>query len=138
MKKNARIGRLSPVLPRSGPATCLDLPIGIFAATDLTMYSLRAQLGPDWNVAISHISSSAYLFSTAIWMGFTLLPQAARVRIEVPFEPIFDRWNQAAMSISGSGVAQTAMPADQPAYLSDLQETVENIMKKSNGDKNGH
>ncbi len=119
--------------------TWRDLPCGIalgfglFACTDLTMYSLRLQLGADWNLAVSRITTSAYVVSTITWLSFTLLPQAARVRIEVPFEPIFDRWNQAAMSVSGSGVAQTAMPSDQPAYLSDLQETVENIMKKSNG-----
>ncbi|HUS19222.1 MAG TPA: hypothetical protein VMZ25_06195, partial [Terriglobales bacterium] len=64
----------------------------------------------------------------------TLLPQAARIRKEVPFQPLFDRWNQAAMSISGGPGAQVAVPSDQPAYLSDLQATVENVMK-SNGQK---
>jgi len=123
--------------------TWRDLPCGIalgfglFAATDLTMYSLRIQLGPGWNVAVSRITTSAYVISTLTWLTFTLLPQAARVRIQVPFQPVFDRWNQAALTISGSGGAQTAMPSEQPAYLSDLQQTVENIMKKTNG-KNGH
>lgn len=119
--------------------TWRDLPCGIalgfglFACTDLTMYSLRLQLGSEWNIAVSRITTSAYVVSSMVWLGFTLLPQAARVRIQVPFEPVFDRWNQAALAVSGSGGAQTAMPSDQPAYLSDLQQTVENIMQKSNG-----
>ena len=114
----------------------IALGFGIFACADLTMYSLRAQLGPSWNVALSRITSSAYVISALTWMSFTLLPQAARVRKEVLFQPLFDRWNQAALTISGSGVAQTAMPSEQPAYLTDLQATVENILKKTNGDKN--
>jgi hypothetical protein len=113
----------------------IALGFGIFACTDLTMYSLRVQLGPEWNLAVSRITTSAYALSAMIWMSFTLLPQAARVRIEVPFQPVFDRWNQAALSISGNSAAHTLMPGDQPAYLSDLQERVENIMKQSNGHK---
>lgn len=114
----------------------IALGFGIFACTDLTMYSLRAQLGPSWNLALSKITSSAYAISALTWLSFTLLPQAARIRVTVPFQPVFDRWNQAALSISGAGGgAQTAMPADQPAYLTDLQATVDNILKKTNGHK---
>lgn len=113
----------------------IALGFGIFAATDLTMFSLRAQLGPSWNAALSRITGIAYACSAVIWMSYALLPQAARVRISVPFHPVFDRWNQAALSISGSGVAQTAPPADQPTYLTDLQQTVETILEKSNGKK---
>jgi hypothetical protein len=122
--------------------TWRDLPCGIalgfglFACTDLTMYSLRAQMGPGWNVAVSKITSSAYALSTIIWATYSMLPQAARVRVEVPFQPIFDRWNQAALSISGAGGgAQTAEPAEQATYLTDLQATVETILKKTNGNK---
>lgn len=113
----------------------IALGFGLFACTDLAMFSLRAQLGPGWNTALSHITTSAYAVSALNWMTFTFLPQAARVRAQVPFEPIFDRWNQAALSISGSGAAQTAMPSEQPAYLSDLQQTVENIMKTNSHKK---
>ncbi|HUR36675.1 MAG TPA: hypothetical protein VM009_02585 [Terriglobales bacterium] len=108
----------------------IALGFGIFAATDLTMYSLRAQLGPSWNVALSRITSIGYAISAVTWVSFALLPQAARVRKEVPFQPLFDRWNQAALT---TGVAQTAMPAEQPAYLTDLQATVENILQQTNG-----
>jgi len=113
----------------------IALGFGIFAATDLTMFSLRAQLGPSWNAALSRITSIAYACSALIWMSYSLLPQAARVRVSVPFHPIFDRWNQAALAISGTGIAQTAPPADQPTYLTDLQQTVETILEKSNGKK---
>ncbi|HUS18478.1 MAG TPA: hypothetical protein VMZ25_02410, partial [Terriglobales bacterium] len=95
----------------------IALGFGIFACTDLTLYSLRAQLGPAWNGTISRISSSVYVLSGLTWVAFTLLPQAARIRKEVPFQPLFDRWNQAAMSISGGPGAQVAVPSDQPAYL---------------------
>lgn len=121
--------------------TWRDLPCGIalgfglFACVDLTLFTLRAQLGPSWNAAVNRISTVAYLISALTWMSYSLLPQAARVRVSVPFHPIFDRWNQAALAISGSGVAQTAPPAEQPTYLTDLQQTVETIMEKSNGKK---
>jgi hypothetical protein len=114
----------------------IALGFGIFACTDLTMYSLRAQLGPSWNASLSRITSSAYCVSAITWFSFTLLPQAARIRREVPFQPVFDRWNQAALSVvTASGIGpQTAPPADQPTYLTDLQSTVENVLKR-NGKK---
>lgn len=113
----------------------IALGFGIFACVDLTMFSLRAQLGPGWNVVLSRVTSCAYALSALTWMTFTLLPQAARVRAKVPFQPVFDRWNQAALSISGTGMVQTVAPSEQPAYLTDLQQTVENILNKTNGHK---
>lgn len=113
----------------------IALGFGIFAAVQLTIFSLRAQLGPEWNAIVSRIGSLSFVVCSVVWLGFTLLPQAARVRVSVPFHPVFDRWNQAALATSGTGVAQTAPPADQPTYLTDLQATVETIMEKSNGKK---
>lgn len=113
----------------------IALGFGIFACVDLTLFTLRAQLGPSWNGAVNRISTLAYLMSALAWITYSHLPQAARVRISVPFHPIFDRWNQAALAISGTSVAQTAPPAEQPTYLTDLQQTVETILEKSNGKK---
>ncbi|HUQ50037.1 MAG TPA: hypothetical protein VM056_04920 [Terriglobales bacterium] len=100
---------------------------GIFASTDLTMYSLRAQLGPSWNLTLSTITNFAYMVSAITWLGVAYIPQSLQVRSGIPFHARFDRWNQAALSVIGAGrVAVVGM--NEPAYLSELQRTVDDVM----------
>jgi hypothetical protein len=104
----------------------IAIGFGIFAATDLTLFSLRAQLGTEWNRTISLITSAAYNISALTWMGYSLLPQTALKRNEVVFQPLFDRWNQAALSV----VSGKSAPIEQPAYLTEIEQAVEDILQK--------
>jgi hypothetical protein len=104
----------------------IALGFGVFATTDLTLFSVRAQIGPEWNSALSLISSAAYNFSVLTWFVYCLMPQSLRVRNQIVFHPVLDRWNQAALSATAERLA----PIEQPAYLTEIEQAVEDILQK--------
>ncbi|MCU1308114.1 MAG: hypothetical protein JWN45_2809 [Acidobacteriaceae bacterium] len=121
-------------------ASGIALGFGLVAATDLVMFSLRAQFGQRWDSQMSLINSLIYNLSVLLWFGYTIVPKDARKRVpsEVVYRPLFDRWNQAAMALV------TPSPALVPAvsghtYLTEIERTVENIMaQKAAPSSNGH
>jgi hypothetical protein len=118
-------------------ASGIALGYGIFAATDLVMYSLRAQLGPSWNSTLSMVTSAAYNVSVLTWFAYTLIPQhmSQRVRSEFTYRPLFDRWNQAALAL----VTPAAASGPGHTYLTEIERTVDDIMAQSvQPSPNGH
>jgi hypothetical protein len=112
-------------------ASGMALGYGVFAATNLVMYSLRSQLGHGWDSTVSYITTAAYNLSVIIWLGYSAMPESARQRVRTDFvyRPVFDRWNQAAMSIVAPASANGI--ASEHAYLSEIERTVETIMAQS-------
>lgn len=102
----------------------IALGFGIFAATDLTILNFRTQLGSHWHQSLSLISSGVYNLSVLAWMVYGLLPQEARSRVGFVYRPLFDRWNQAALLVVGA----TAPLASENTYLSDIEQTVNNVL----------
>jgi hypothetical protein len=118
-------------------ASGIALGYGIFAATDLLNYSLRAQLGPSWNSTLSMVTSAAYNVSVLTWFAYTLIPQhmSQRVRSEFTYRPLFDRWNQAALAL----VTPAAASGPGHTYLTEIERTVDDIMAQSvQPSPNGH
>jgi hypothetical protein len=115
-------------------ASGIALGYGIFAATDLVMFSLRAQLGPSWNSTLNIITTSAYNLSVLTWFAYALMPERARQRVhtEVVYRPVFDRWNQAAMALVTPSPALVPGMSGQ-TYLTEIERTVENIMAQKSG-----
>ena len=109
------------------PAFGIALGFGISAASELTVSSLKAHLGTRWDVSLNLISSGAYDVSVLLWLAYVLMPAPRRKIVKVIYQPMFDRWNQAAMLVLNQSASQTA-PADQPSYLSDLERTVATVM----------
>jgi hypothetical protein len=121
-------------------ASGVALGFGIFAATDLVMFSLRSQLGQHWNSTMSLITTSAYNLSVLTWFVYALMPERARQRVrhEVVYRPVFDRWNQAAMALVTPSYASVP-PISGHAYLTEIERTVETIMaQKASPSSNGH
>jgi hypothetical protein len=118
-------------------ASGIALGFGIFAATDLVMFSLRSQLGQSWNASVNWITPLAYNLSVLTWFVYALMPERARQRVhnEVVYRPVFDRWNQAAMIL----VNHAPLPATGHTYLTEIERTVETIMaQKASASSNGH
>jgi hypothetical protein len=121
-------------------ASGIALGFGIFAATDLVMFSLRSQLGHMWNATLSLITTSAYNLSVLTWFAYALMPERARQRIlnQVVYRPVFDRWNQAAMALVTPSSASVPAVSGH-TYLTEIERTVETIMaQKASASSNGH
>src|SRR5438105_4771885 len=73
---------------------------GVYASSNLLMYSLRSRVGEDWNTAASVMNSLCYLVTVGIWVGYMLAPAAERtlVRSEAPL--ILERWNTELAAIA--------------------------------------
>ena len=111
----------------STPAFGIALGFGISAASELTVSSLKAHLGTPWDVSLNLIGSCAFDVAVLLWLAYMLMPEPRRKTGKVIYQPMFDRWNQAAMLVLNQGNAQ-APALDQPSYLSDLERTVATVM----------
>jgi hypothetical protein len=98
---------------------------GLFAATDLILYNIRAHSSAQFNQTLSLVGSTVYMGSVIIWFGYSLMPATASVRNALVYRPAFDRWNQQA------GVLISRKPADAHSYLSDIEETVDAVLARS-------
>lgn len=106
----------------------IALGLGFTAATNLIVASLRSQLGREWGNPLNLFSTAICDLAPLLWLIYACLPQPAQERIELSYRPAFDRWNQAALALSGG--ANTAQPGDAVAYLSDLERTVEQVLNQ--------
>ncbi len=112
------------------PAFGIALGFGISAASQMLVGSLKAHLWKGWDVSLNLMGSAAYDVSVALWLGYMLMPATQKTLSRVVYQPVFDRWNQAAMLVlNQSGPA--AQPVEQPSYLSDLERTVATVMAGS-------
>jgi hypothetical protein len=102
------------------------LGFGLFAATDLILFNIRAFTTAEWNQTMSLISTSVYALAIVIWFGYSLMPQTASVRNALVYRPAFDRWNQAASLIFNSGAR-----SESHSYLSDIEQTVDTVLAQS-------
>ena len=109
------------------PAFGIALGFGISAAAELTVSSLKAHLGTKWDLSLNLLSSCAYDVAVMLWLAYMLLPAPQRKVEKVNYQPMFDRWNQAAMLVLNQSASPTPA-ADQPSYLSDLERTVATVM----------
>ena len=99
---------------------------GLYASSNLLMYSLRSRVGEDWNTSASVMNSLCYLVTVGIWVGYMLAPAAERtlVRSEAPL--ILERWN--------TELAAIAHPRPmQGAFLPGLEDVVDRVMHRGAG-----
>jgi len=114
-------------------ASGIALGYGLFAATQLVVYSLRATIGASWNSSLVMITSVVYCVSVLIWLGYSTMPEKAlqRVHNEIVYRPIFDRWNQAAMVLTAPMAPnEAAMSAGNHTYLTEIERAVDDIMNQ--------
>lgn len=74
----------------------ISLGFGIYALAQLTVNSLRAQLGPSFDPTYSLLQSCFYALAVIIWVAYLIWPEPARVTAEAAFapKPVLDRWNE--------------------------------------------
>lgn len=99
---------------------------GGYAAVSLTLVSLKTQLGIPGDTAYSLISSGGYTLAAALWCGYLLGPEPARMAVRVQHVP--DQWDFALQ-----GIGRASAP---DSFLSSMEKTVDRILTESNG-KNG-
>lgn len=104
---------------------------GMFAATDLVLYNLRASHGAAWNQLTNMIGSAVYNLSVVMWFTYSLMPHRATVRNEIVYRPAFDRWNQAAMLLMNNH--PDFQSSSSNTYLSDIEQTVEAVLAQNKG-----
>lgn len=115
-------------------ASGIALGYGVFAATQLVVYSLRASIGASWNSSLSVITSIVYCLSVAVWLAYSAMPEKVmqRVHNDVVYRPIFDRWNQAAMVLTAPMAPnEAAMMGGNHTYLTEIERAVDDIMAHS-------
>ncbi len=112
------------------PAFGIALGFGISAASELLVSSLKAHLWRGWDVSLNLLGSAAYDVSVVLWLGYMLMPATQKTLARVVYQPVFDRWNQAAMLVLNQP-GSAAQPVEQPSYLSDLERTVATVMAGS-------
>jgi hypothetical protein len=99
---------------------------GLFAATDLILYNIRAYTTADFNRSLSVIGAGVYALAVIIWFAYSLMPETASVRNALVYRPAFDRWNQTAGLIMAHNLG-----GERHSYLSDIEETVDAVLARS-------
>lgn len=108
----------------------IALGFGIFAVTDLMIATMQPRMGPMWMSTLNLIRSGVYVLAATIWCSYSALPKLAqeRVKNDFTFEPVLDRWNQAAMLVM---TPATAAIASDHTYISDIDKAVQDVMEKN-------
>jgi hypothetical protein len=99
----------------------IALGFGIYALAQLTVNSVRAQLGPNFNSTYSLLQSCFYALAVVIWTLYLIWPEPARVTAEAAFapKPVLDRWNEVLSGKRG---------ADGP-FMGSLEKIVDHVME---------
>lgn len=104
------------------------LGFGWFATSDMVLFSMYSNLSQSWKEAFSLLMSGAYLVSCITWLAYALQPATANARVKLEYHPVFDRWNQAAMSMSQT---RGQIVDQEHTSLADILTAVEHVMQKN-------
>jgi len=91
----------------------LALGFVAFASAELTLLTIRSQIGNAADATLNLIKSGAYNLALLIWLGYLAVPEPANRRVRI--EPQPDRWDYALLMLL------------QPAYPGVITQTVETV-----------
>jgi hypothetical protein len=107
----------------------IALGMGFFASTDLiasNIFATRGLLFGGRNLGL--LMQISWAVSGAAWAFYAIKAEAQRaMERKLVYNPMVDRWNQAAMLIMNS---EAAAPSEH-TYLSDIERTVETVLAHS-------
>jgi hypothetical protein len=109
----------------------IAMGFGLFAATDLIVYNVRGNLGPEWGAMLGRISTLMYNLAVFVWFGYSVMPSTASERNELVYHPTFDRWNEHAAMLMN-----TVPSMSTPSYLTDIEQTVDKVLAQSSAKVN--
>jgi len=98
----------------------LGLGFMTFASVELTLLTIRSQIGNFADSTLSLIKSGAYNAALLIWLGYVSIPKTAARR--PPAEPQPDRWDYALLML---------LNPDRPVFIAQTMETVERVMRST-------
>lgn len=98
----------------------LALGFMTFAGVELTLLTIRSQIGGMADSTLSLIKSGAYNAALLIWLGYLAVPEPATRR--APIEPQPDRWDYALLML---------LNPNPSSFISDTLQTVERVMNRS-------
>jgi hypothetical protein len=107
----------------------IAIGMGLFAATDLIISNFLATRGFSFSKpSLALLMQISWAASSAMWFVYALVSKPERaVEKTLTYNPLVDRWNQAAMLLMNSEAA----PASEHTYLSDIERTVESVLAHS-------
>ena len=110
----------------------IALGFGLFSAVELTVLTLRYQMGPEFGSGqfLSLLKSFAYAGAAILWTTYSLMKQPAPRAVGIQTQA--DRWNFALIGLQ---------PAPNDAFMPNLEKTVDRILSREgngHGNGNGH
>jgi len=94
--------------------------LGTFASVELTLLTIRSQIGGVADSALSLIKSGAYNAALLLWFGYVAIPKTVTRR--PPAEPQPDRWDYALLMLLNS---------HPPGFIAQTMDTVERLMRST-------
>ena len=94
---------------------------GLCTASELVLWSMRLQLGQQWESTMNLCRSMAFTGSVLVWAFYMFSPDRARKTVQA-FAPnlILERWNQVLRSVN--------RPAPQGAFMPNLEKIVDDVL----------
>ena len=110
----------------------IAMGVGVYAATDLLLVSMRAQFGPDWAASYSLLRATVFIASCGLWLFYVVRPEPAPVMMPsmARSRPILQRWNE-ALAEASAGYGSGAPRIDTPdPFTSTVEKTVERVLRR--------
>jgi len=110
----------------------IALGIGVYAATDLLLVSMRTQFGPQWASAYSVLRALVFVASCGTWLYYVVRPEPAPEMLPsmARSRPILQRWNEAlAEASAGYGAGSPRIDTPDP-FTSTVEKTVERVLRR--------
>lgn len=104
-----------------------SLGLGLFAASDLVLVSLRTQYGGAWAQTYSTLHAESYLFTMGILLVAATLTEPARELHLAAERPVLQRWNEVLLAtgfVGGVPMAET-----ENRFLGAVEQTVDRILQ---------
>lgn len=116
----------------------IAMGIGIYAAADLLLTSMRAQIGPEWATAYSLLRSGIWLTACCgTWLYYVVRPEPTPVMLPsmAQARPILQRWNE-ALAEAAAGYSSAVPRIDTPdPFTSTVEKTVERVLRNGISDR---
>ena len=104
-----------------------SLGLGLFAASDLVLVSLRTQYGSAWSETYSIVHAEAYLVAIAVLLVGAAIKEPARDLVIASERPVLQRWNEVLLATGFVGGVPMTEPENR--FLGAVEQTVDRVLR---------